>query len=209
MTTGHCCFCELTPLYALDMLSDVEHEWVEQQVAECPDLVEELADYQTAVAAIPYSVPLMPMADGLKLQLFDRLDLSLSTAQPQISPSPALSPFLAVRSQDIQWQSHLVPGVAIAIFHTDPIKREITGVLRAEAGVRYPLHYHADIEEIYMLSGELAIGEEIYGTGDYIRSHTGSAHAPYTADGCVFFFRTSIDDEYPESVVSDTRLIQG
>ncbi|MGI0484227.1 cupin domain-containing protein [Pantanalinema rosaneae CENA516] len=86
----------------------------------------------------------------------------------------------------------------MAIVHRDEVKRELAGFLRAEPGVRYPFHRHAAIEEIFMLEGDLVVGDEVYGAGDYIRSHPGSSHAPYTNGGCRFFFHTSIDDEYPE-----------
>jgi anti-sigma factor ChrR (cupin superfamily) len=86
----------------------------------------------------------------------------------------------------------------IAIVHRDEIKRELVGFLQAEAGVRYPCHRHAAMEEIFMLEGDLVIGDEVYGAGDYILSHPGSSHTPYTQGGCRFFFHTSMDDEYPE-----------
>jgi ChrR Cupin-like domain len=50
------------------------------------------------------------------------------------------------------------------------------------------------------LEGDLVIGNEVYGAGDYIRSSPGSSHAPYTNGGCRFFFHASMDDEYPEFI---------
>lgn len=193
--TKEYCFCELAPLYALDLLSEEERVWVQQQVSDCPDLAVELANYQSAVTAIPYSVPSLPIAENLKERLFERLELESPSEffQPEIPPK---SP-LAVRSLDLNWQPHTVPGVVIAIVHTDEVKREIVGFLRAEPGVHYPFHRHAAREEIMMLEGDLVVGDEVYGAGDYLRSHPGSSHAPHTNNGCKFFFHTSMDDEYP------------
>ncbi len=196
MNADNYCFCELAPLYALDLLSEEERAWVEQQLIECPELAEELAEYQTAAAAIIYSSPAVEMAADLKDRLFDRLGLDSPVTVEEKAPP---LPFFSVRSQDVNWRPHSrVPGVSIALLNTDPIKREIVGLLRAEPGVRYPFHIHATGEEIYMLEGDLVIGNEAYGAGDYIRSHAGSNHAPHTNGGCMFFFRTSMDDEYPE-----------
>lgn len=72
MTDNHRCFCELVPLYVLDLLDFEERLWIEAQIIECPDLAEELADYQAAVGAIPYTAPLMPMSADLKDRLFAR-----------------------------------------------------------------------------------------------------------------------------------------
>lgn len=67
----HHCFCELAPLYALDLLDRSEQSWVEAKIVDDPDLAEELADYQIAVGLIPYGAKMMPMAVDLK----DRLEL--------------------------------------------------------------------------------------------------------------------------------------
>lgn len=196
MTTENYCFCELAPLYALDRLSAEERRWVEQQVAQTPDLAEELAAYQSAATAIPYSAPDVPLAPDLKQRLFDRLELDLPSPEMIPAETPPL-PYVAIRAQNLNWQPHTTPGVSIAIVHRDKKTRELVGFLQAKAGVRYPLHRHAAIEEIYMLEGDLVIGDEVYGAGDYIRSYPGSSHAPYTNGGCRFFFHTSMDDEYP------------
>ena len=208
MTTDSYCFCELAPLYGLDILSDEERQWVEQQVADCPELAEELDDYVVATANLAYSVAPMPLADDLKSRLGDRLGLDLSEpvadvptelpSEPstELPAEPLWPDFLMVRAQDLVWQPHDVPGVEIALFHVDPVKREVVGVLRAEAGVRYPMHRHAAVEELYMLAGDLVVGTAVYGAGDYIRSRPNTAHDPYTIEGCMFFFRTSMDDEY-------------
>lgn len=67
------CFCELAPLYALDLLDDQERMWVEQQAAASSDLAIELADLQTTVGAIAYSAEPVPMAADLKDRLFQQL----------------------------------------------------------------------------------------------------------------------------------------
>jgi ChrR Cupin-like domain len=198
MTPQNYCFCELAPLYALNVLSQEEKIWVEQELVESPELEEELTAYQSAITSIPYSAPALPMAVDLKARLFDRL--GLDTPVSEMVPARIPVPYLAIRSQDLDWQPYATPGVAIAIVHRDESTRELVGFLRAEAGVRYPFHSHAKSEELFMLEGDLVIGNEVYGAGDYIRSSPGSSHAPYTNGGCHFFFHTSMDDEYPELI---------
>jgi ChrR Cupin-like domain len=198
MTPNNYCFCDLAPLYALDMLSQEEKMWVEQQLVESPELLEELTAYQSAITSLPYSAPALPMAADLKDRLFDRLGLDTPVSETVPAHTPA--PYLTIRSQDLDWQPHSTPGVAIAIVHRGESRRELVGFLRAEAGVRYPFHRHAKSEELFMLEGDLVIGNEVYGAGDYIRSSPGSSHAPYTNGGCRFFFHASMDDEYPEFI---------
>jgi ChrR Cupin-like domain len=200
MNPKNYCFCELAPLYALDMLDDEgERRFVEEQIAEFPELGDELAAFQEAAAAISYTVPTVPMADDLKDRLFSKIGLE---SPNQITPSQPIEGTglsnLFVRSQDLDWQPYRIPGVTIKRLHLDTVRREVTSLLRAEAGVSYPIHRHAGVEEIFMLEGDLVIGEEVYSKGDYIRSTQGSTHAPETRGGCIFFVRTSVDDEYPE-----------
>ncbi|NJL60958.1 MAG: anti-sigma factor [Methylacidiphilales bacterium] len=203
MNTENHCFCELAPLYVLDLLSEAERLWVEKKLAESPELRQELAQYETVITEIPYSLPILPMATNLKNKLFARLELEPVTPQANINTSVnsnLASSMTSVRMRDVQWQTHFVPGSEIAILYTDLIKREIVGLFRAIPGMNYAPHRHAATEEIYMLQGDLVIGDEVYGAYDYIRSEPGSTHTPYTNGGCMFFFRTSMDDEYPDLV---------
>jgi quercetin dioxygenase-like cupin family protein len=197
MNHDHRCFCELAPLYALDLLDLDERLWVETQVLECPDLAEELASYQAAVGVIPYGAPTMPMAADLKDRLFDKLGLEPVKAVPEISPQvpPDLQMF-AIASQDMQWKPHRIDGVEFVLLFLDEVNRMRTLLVKVAAGITYPFHQHQGIEEIYMLEGELVISEQVYSAGDYIRSYPNSIHAPSTDTGCKFLIRACIDDNY-------------
>jgi anti-sigma factor ChrR (cupin superfamily) len=197
MTPDRRCFCELAPLYALDLLDLEERLWVEAQVLECPDLAEELASYQTAVGLLPYTAPPVTMAADLKDRLFDRLGLD-EIETDTISP-PVISPHLttfAVRSGERQWQPHRMPGVEVVVLFNDTVNRMRSLLVKVAAGIVYPLHQHRGVEEIYMLEGELDLSGEIYLAGDYIRSTTNSIHAPSTNTGCTFLIRACMDDRY-------------
>jgi anti-sigma factor ChrR (cupin superfamily) len=203
------CFCELAPLYALDMLeaddrASVEAQ-IEAQVAELPELQDELRDLQQTVSAIAYAAPPRELAPQVKSRLFDRLELlssapspAPSTHRPELPPPDLRSSVKTVRSQALRWRAGRVAGVQVARLHLDTERREMTSLLRAEAGVVYPAHVHTKFEEIYMLSGDLRIGDQTYWAGDFIRSEAGSTHAPSTETGCMFIVRTSVDDEYPD-----------
>ncbi len=107
-----------------------------------------------------------------------------------------MHPFILIRAQDRIWQPYATEGVEVTVLHMDPDRRQVTGILSAQAGVTYPLHQHGGVEEILMLAGDLIIESQIFGPGDYLRSPTGSAHAPTTRLGCCFFYRTSMEDQF-------------
>jgi anti-sigma factor ChrR (cupin superfamily) len=200
----HRCFCELAPLYALDLLDLEERLWVEAQILDCPDLAEELDSYQAAVGVIPYSAPTVPIAADLKDRLFGRLELDpveTNAPQPKIpSATPSEPTMVTLRSADLQWQPYRAEGVEVAVLFLDPTSRMCSAIVKAADGVVYPLHQHQGIEEIYMLEGELEIDGQVYLAGDYIRSYPNSIHPPATTKGCKFLIRACIDDKYDENL---------
>ncbi len=58
-------------------------------------------------------------------------------------------------------------------------------LLKMAPGCAYPAHEHEAGEHVYVLEGELCIGTERFGVGDYLYSPPGSVHAPRTESGCV------------------------
>jgi quercetin dioxygenase-like cupin family protein len=200
-------FGDLAPLYALDQLTAAERQWVEQQIHDRPELAAELAQYELAFTALPYGIESLPPVDRMatiKGKLFDRLDLALPTTEenPAAVPASSVVPFFAQRSDALQWRKTGIPKVEIATLYRDRAKRAQTGLLRAEPDMHYPPHHHGGVEEIYMLSGDLTLEGVTYYAGDYIRSAAGSDHAAaYSVGGCMFFFRSSLDDQYPKSLV--------
>lgn len=203
MKDDHQCFCELAPLYALDLLAPEQRLWVEAQVLECPDLAEELTSYQTAVELIPYTAQIMPIAADLKDRLFERLGLdpveSIPATPLELLPDPQM---FALKAAEMQWKPHRMEGVEIVVLFIDEVNRIRNLLVKAAAGVTYPFHQHHGIEEIYMLEGELVIDEEVYLAGDYIRSYPNSIHAPSTSTGCMFLIRACIDDNYELSLTA-------
>lgn len=89
MNTENRCFCELAPLYALDLLTAEERAWVEQQAAASPELMAELAELQETVGALSYSVPVVSVPSNLKDRLFERLDQPPSIPEPEVVPLDA------------------------------------------------------------------------------------------------------------------------
>ncbi len=121
-------------------------------------------------------------------------DIFLETKAP-LGPE-AHFPFVLTLNRDRIWQPYATAGIEIAILCQDPDRQEVIGILRADPQVHYPLHQHGGIEELLILSGDLIVEEQVFGPGDYLRSPTGSAHAPWTELGCCFLFKTSRQDRF-------------
>lgn len=72
-----------------------------------------------------------------------------------------------------------------------------TSIVRYRPGSRFALHGHAHGEEFFVLSGTFSDAHGNYPMGSYVRNPPGSAHAPFSNNGCVIFvkLRQMSDDE--------------
>lgn len=76
-----------------------------------------------------------------------------------------------------------------------PLEREAkehghtTSVVKYEAGARFKTHMHPKGEEIFVLEGVFSDEHGDYPAGSYIRNPPGSAHAPYSEQGCILLVK--------------------
>lgn len=194
-------FNMLAALQALDTLDESERSALAEKLQASPELQSELAAFETAISAIAYTAPAVPLAPDLKNRLLQRIAQLPTTAesvnaQPIVaSPTENNPPSLIVRSRDVKWRPYSVPGISIGRLYMDKEKRQITCLMRLEPGVTFPLHRHADSEEVFVLEGDLIVEGEVCYPGDYIRSVPGSTHSPVTEGGCLLLIKSSINNE--------------
>ena len=186
-------FSELMALAALEAVDDEAMLLADAYAATSAELEQELAEMRMAVGAIPYGNAPLPVSSDLKSRLFDRI----AAEELSSAPAPTMLPFQAIRSAEMVWQPHPVPGLSISVLHIDQATRQVSSLVRCEPGASYPVHRHAGVEEILMLEGDFICEDRIYGPGDYMLSGVGSIHNLIeTRNGCLFFVRTSIDDQF-------------
>ena len=88
-----------------------------------------------------------------------------------------------------------------------------TSIVRYEPGAGYSGHVHEGGEEIFVLSGTFSDEHGDYPAGSYLRNPPGSAHTPYSAEGCTIlvklwqFART--DSEFVKVSTRDVRFVPG
>ena len=81
-----------------------------------------------------------------------------------------------------------------------------TSVVRYAAGARFDAHRHDLGEEILVLEGTLSDEFGSYGPGTYIKNPPGSAHAPFSEEGCTLFVKLRhLDPQDNVRVVVSTR----
>jgi anti-sigma factor ChrR (cupin superfamily) len=90
----------------------------------------------------------------------------------------------------MEWRQSEAPGIWAKELYFDSHYSERVALIRWERGARCPLHEHAGGEEILVLEGILADEAGRYLRGTWIRNPPGSAHEPYSPEGCVLLIKT-------------------
>ncbi|ELS30175.1 MULTISPECIES: cupin domain-containing protein [Pseudanabaena] len=176
---------ELLALAAITAISPPEIQSIEELATASPEIDLELRSLRNVVSTLAYNEKPLAVPASLKHRLFDR-----------IQKQPNSSDFIALRSEDRQWQPHPIEGLLMVVLKRDLEKRQISSLIRATKDVEYPAHHHKTGEEILMLAGELIDRGVTYRAGDYLYSEAGSQHAPIAIAGCMFFVCTSLDDTF-------------
>lgn len=114
-----------------------------------------------------------------------------------------------VDTESMDWVESPASGVARKML--DRIGDEVaraTSVVRYEAGSSFPEHEHGGGEEFLVLSGVFSDEHGDYGPGAYVRNPPGSAHSPFTRDGCVILVKLrQMQDSESGRVVVDTNAM--
>jgi hypothetical protein len=77
-----------------------------------------------------------------------------------------------------------------------------------DAGAHYPSHSHAEIEELFMLSGDLHVEGQLMRSGDYCRGDSGSVHGETFTEGSSPRLRLALTREIERHCIAD-EIFQG
>ena len=112
--------------------------------------------------------------------LFERIDAKLRGQGAEL-PGTFTS-----RAADAAWQA-MLPGLEMRMLYRDEAKRRQTLLVRMQAGATFPQHGHdGQDEEIYILEGDLVIGELTLNAGDFHMARAERVHPLHISrTGCV------------------------
>ena len=106
----------------------------------------------------------------------------------------------------LPWQASPSPGVERRMLERDGGEEaRATSLVRYGPGTRFAPHAHPLGEEILVLEGVLSDQFGDYGPGTFVRNPPGSAHAPYSQNGCLLLVKVwHLDAEDTQRVVVNT-----
>jgi anti-sigma factor ChrR (cupin superfamily) len=189
---------EQAALSALGLMSAEEQREFAAQVRANTELRDFLHELQRTLDAVALSVPAAPVPAGLKAKVLDKVATKATAAtSPGRSRAPALpSGFRFLSADDpAGWKQLPVPGAWIKLLSFEPSRGYAVLAGKLDPGVRYPAHINAGPEDVYILTGDLHIGERVLGPGDFHHADAGSAHGEnYSLQGCTLLAVLTVDD---------------
>jgi anti-sigma factor ChrR (cupin superfamily) len=176
---------EITCAYALQALPPGDIAAAEAHIAACAECrreVESLSGVVQIFAAWPTDV-LRPAA-SLRERLAQRIADETGKA-PVLSASAWTEP---------EWEQ-VAPGIECKLLATDDVRHRVSMLVRLAPGASYPPHIHADIEELFLLDGELWIDQRKLLPGDYNFGAPGAGDdLVWSETGCTCVLITSTKD---------------
>src|SRR5207249_269754 len=85
----------------------------------------------------------------------------------------------------VGWKQLPVPGAWIKLLSIERERGYAVLLGKLEPGVRYPAHMNVGPEDLYVLTGDLHIGDRMLRPGDFHHADAGSSHVEnYSVEGC-------------------------
>jgi putative transcriptional regulator len=185
---------EQASLYALGALSDAERPAFEAELRGDAELRELVRSLQRSTDLLALASPSVNLPPELLEKVMRRIETA--TARPHVAQT-ALSGFHFVAAQDSGgWKELQVRGAWIKLLSLERERGYAVLLGKLEAGVRYPAHTHSGAEEIYVLTGDLHIGDLVLGSGDFHHADAGTTHGVnYSVEGCTLLAVLPADHE--------------
>lgn len=209
---------ELAALLAADALDGDDRRELDALLArQDPYTVAEVARFRDVTALMALTqVPDVPPPPRLRSRLLDQIrtlkasptptlippSKATPTPNPETTPPPATSPapltpgFRFHFATDTDgWVDLPVPGASVKLLSLDPQRGYAMVLGRLAAGASYPPHRHIHAEQVYVLSGDLSIGDQRLEAGDFHEAAAGTFHhINHSQHGCTILAVLSTED---------------
>jgi quercetin dioxygenase-like cupin family protein len=177
---------DLVFLNVLQALPSSEIPVVEARTSSCADCRHEIETLRPIIGSFvswPTDVLRPPVS------LWGRLAQRIAE---ETGEEPVLAPTQLPAKPE--WEE-AAPGISCKLLATDTEKNRVSMLVRLAPGTDYPPHHHAEVEELYLLHGELMIDDKKIYPGDYIRAEADSVdHRVWSESGCTCVLLTSTKD---------------
>ena len=180
---------QLASLYAAGALPPEEQRAFEVTLRCDAELAELVRSLQRAADLMALAAPRMDPPRELREKGLSRIRAATEApaAGPSIKTERALRPGFHFHgaADPSGWKQLPLRGAWVKLLALEKDRGYAILLGKLEAGVRYPAHGHLGAEELYILTGDLHIGDRSLGPGDFHHSDAGTAHdVNYSVEGC-------------------------
>ena len=162
-----------------------------------------LARFNNFAGLLAVSLPQQQQpSPGLRQKLLHRIEAE--TSETRETPADflnqhieaALSGFTFISGNEAAgWKDIRVQGAAVKLLSVDQTRGYAVVIGKLEPGTRYPAHKHINGEDIFVLSGDLHIGEHVLRAGDFHHADAGTSHGEnFSETGCTILAVISRQD---------------
>jgi len=178
---------ELAALHAVGALDGEERVRFEELLQSGnADACRALREFRDAAAISgAASVPAAAPSPALKQKILRTIE---SRETRRSVPAGVLGPEFQFMPGDSSegWKPMRVPGAFIKLLSFNREQGYAVVLGRLDPGGRYPAHRHSGAEELYLLSGDLRIGDRTLRAGDFHHSDPGTYHDDNVSEqGCM------------------------
>jgi quercetin dioxygenase-like cupin family protein len=177
---------EMACLYALQTLPESEMQFFEAHLSSCMECAREVESLRSIIGSFAsWPMDVLRPSESLWKRLSQQIAVE-SGAEPFTPPAHAPA--------KPEWEE-VAEGISCKILAVEEETNRVTMLVRLAPGTDYPPHRHADLEELYLLHGELMIDDKKICAGDFIWSKPGSVdHRVWSETGCTCLLMTSTND---------------
>ena len=181
---------ELAALNAVGTLKGAGLEEFRALLGEATDETKaELASFNNVAGLLAASTRPLPVRPEIKSRIMAAVE------KKKLEKSRNSGFKMVPACDEIGWQKLLIPGASIKLLSIDEARGHAVVLGKLEPGAKYPAHTHSGPEEVYLLSGDLHLGEHTLKAGDFHHSDSGTSHGiNYSVEGCTLLAVISLTD---------------
>ena len=173
---------EQAAMYSLGLLEPELTSLFERHVAACAVCRAEVRAFDEAASELAFDGEMAPPPS-----LRSRVLASIQESADAIA---------IVRAHDGAWVRTPFPGVSVKPLYIDPQTKLVTQLVRLAPGAYIPAHRHAAPEQCFVVEGDVSIGDEVFGAGDFSIASTKSMHGRVSSvQGCLLVIVGSPENE--------------
>jgi len=144
-----------------------------------------------------------------KAEIIDAAALLSLSISPE-APSPSLKSKILARTQQpgmppplaflrqaaaADWQPMKVPGAYVKLLSLNRERGYAVALGKLDPNTSYPAHVHKGAEDVFVLTGDLSIGQTRLEAGDFHHAEAGSRHdINHSESGCTILIVLTTED---------------